>query len=221
MKTNDPNFKAGYTARMSDLSQEANPFAFDAQPRRMWALGFQYADAKKEQAALNAEPLERVPAKPYEQGANAAKRGIDWRDCPYGSGDPHGSPEEQATNLAYTDWRRGHRDARQAKLKEAISEPQPTPGVNEHVADALDCRLAQPMSYQAFGRAFRKPNRNPLIIDFSNPKPAYMLRSEHDSRTSELLGVIDREVERRRMAERKLATIAEAVKGLDRDPNEV
>jgi ribosome modulation factor len=210
MKTNNPNFKAGYTARMSDLSKEANPFAFDASPRRMWAIGWDYADAKKEEAAANAEPLERVPAKPFEQGQNAAKNGIDFRDCPYGSGDPHGTPEEQATNAAWVGWRAGHRATREAKL--GITPVDFGTG-----SDAVNL--------QQIGRALRKPVTP--IFDHTNFKIAstlpygFVSEEHHYARVAELLNANNVNVERRRVAERKLAEIGELIAMFERDPREV
>ncbi len=239
MKVNNPNFKAGYTARMSDLSQEANPFAFEAFPRRMWALGFQYADAKKEESALNAEPLARVPAKPYEQGSNAYTKGLPIVDCPYGEGDAYGTPEERSTAAARLAWRNGWKAAEHFERqppkhvdcsKRCVDALNPVPteyskGETQPMFEDKtkpDSHAGDVLNYQMVGRGFRKPLPVPMVYDYSKfalPK-GFVTEQHHYKRVNELIEANNAEVERRRVAERKLAAIAELVATFDRDPNE-
>lgn len=169
MKTNDPSFKAGYSARMSDLPLDANPFLFEAAPRAMWALGWNYGELKTNLEIYNAEPLERVDAKPYEQGQIAFKRGVEASDCPYGRGDAHGDADEQETFKARSLWLDGHWQAKCFAANHASPQPElygEAKTINKKIIGKGPYdNFFDAANYQRYGRGYRDnaPRMVPLI----------------------------------------------------------
>jgi hypothetical protein len=180
--------QAGFSAALSGLPQTANPLLNKAQPFALWEVGHTLATLLNSEDKLNNEPLERVDKSPYDQGQVAFAKGLPIVDCPYGNGDPHGTPTEQATAAARHEWRQGWADMKLKSERVVVGlSPDPVPGVydaeqvnrcivtddsksdtDSHVKDALE--YASPgLMHQILGRGYRdvKPRMVPLIDQYS------------------------------------------------------
>lgn len=216
-------FNQGHTAFQAGLPESACPLLFDAPPRKIWLCGWQFGYLESLPDVGPDVPLERVEVHPYEQGQNAHKKGIAYKDCPYDKDSWIGGM-----------WRRGwtyscRNDPNTRVLYEPVgNNPFYDQGYRGGLNFAKTGVAASPPPwldaqnlkdwYSGYMAGLTKHNVNRMYGKFAAKPTSYPdfitnyideMKGSFNKRIEELLAANNREVERRRVAEEEVRAMLE------------